>query len=613
VIVDRSGATLRPATPASMPVYEIASAAAPTTFVTDPRMASSGVDLTPGGSGPDLLASTAAATLPSSGPLAANYTLLLRVGEAATQHVVATGSLDGAGVARALAADINVNAPDGFTALTDGTNLYIVNRKGTSFELANQAEPEKAGAAVLVDLAGTTLFAGEVWTIMLDDSTFATTHSHVVVQGETLADVARELAKSIVAGGIVTFTATSRPGTGGGAQVVITNLEGQTFIATVEVTPVGQVSIVETRKFNAPAVDNHYFYRPVNLNTRVDEADQVDTMIVYNGNSPADDEGVLTADQLTGLGMAGDTVIAGRTLPGGIVYRGLEVLTIELGSGNDIFHVVSTHTGATNIDSGAGNDQIFVQSIDGHTTIDAADGDDVFRVGSEAAPHLLTTPENLLVTVRALLTVIGGAGNDSLYVDNGSQILDSAGILTATTLTGLGMPSVSEVQTIFVQAAAGVYTLRIADKTIDSRTATTTMIGLSGTPISGDTWTLVIDDLKGFTTDNPYRYEYVVGGSATTVADIAAARAAAVNLRTGTTGLVAAAEGPMVLVVNPSGEAFLVAFEIVTSATVPVASVTRSRRERRGDAIRHAAGRRHLVVHVTDQPPTRCPTVPTPS
>ena len=46
-----------------------------------------------------------------------------------------------------------------------------------------------------------------------------------------------------------------------------------------------------------------YVVKPLNLNTRVDEADQVDTLNVFNGDSPADDTGTLTATQLSGLGM----------------------------------------------------------------------------------------------------------------------------------------------------------------------------------------------------------------------------------------------------------------------------------------------------------------------
>ena len=44
--------------------------------------------------------------------------------------------------------------------------------------------------------------------------------------------------------------------------------------------------------------------------------EECDTLIVFHGNSPANDEAVLTAEQLTGLGMGGDAVIGGRVLPG---------------------------------------------------------------------------------------------------------------------------------------------------------------------------------------------------------------------------------------------------------------------------------------------------------
>ena len=72
---------------------------------------------------------------------------------------------------------------------------------------------------------------------------------------------------------------------------------------------------------------------------------QVDTLVVHNEDSPANDTGTLTSDQITGLGMAGDTVLSGVPLRGGIVYADFEDLTVHLGYGNDTFTVASTHTG----------------------------------------------------------------------------------------------------------------------------------------------------------------------------------------------------------------------------------------------------------------------------
>ena len=44
---------------------------------------------------------------------------------------------------------------------------------------------------------------------------------------------------------------------------------------------------------------------------------------------------------------------------------------------------------------------------------------------------------------------------DALYVDDSADTNDNKAVLTGTTLTGLDMPSISEVQSIFIQAAAG--------------------------------------------------------------------------------------------------------------------------------------------------------------
>ena len=531
---------------------------------------------------PSLAGAAATTTLTSVGPLPQNvtYVVLIKVGNVGTQFSTITGSADTAEqVLAALAASINVNAADDFTAVADGTTLYVVNRAGTAFGLANAAETAAPARASVITLKAAnpalpTLFVGEVWTVLLDDSTFSTVHSYVVKAGETLADVARELAKNIGAGAVVSITASAS-----GDQLFITNLDNTAFAASIEVTPVGQVSIIETRKFNQAAAGNQYFYRPVNLNTRVDESVQVDTLNVSNAGSPANDVGVLTATQLTGLGMAGDTVIAGRILPGGIVYRDLEVLNIALGAGNDTFTIVSTHTGATNIVASAGNDVIHVQSIDGHTSIDGQAGDDEFRVGSAAAPNLLLPEtQNRLQTLRALLTIIGGAGNDSLFIDDRATTAGGEGILTGSALTGFGMPSVSEVQTIRVQSAAGSYVLAIADRTIDSTTASTVMLQLSGTPIgpqaglAGDTWSILIDDLP--------RYDYVVPNNTVGVADIARELATLINTRTvnGARAFTAAADAETILIVSPTGRGFQAAFQLRTSATAPTAGATVVRR-----------------------------------
>ena len=65
-----------------------------------------------------------------------------------------------------------------------------------------------------------------------------------------------------------------------------------------------------------PAAGDEYVVNPLNLNTRVDESTQVDTLNVDNSNSPQNDTGTLTENHISGLGMGGDTVIAGEVVPG---------------------------------------------------------------------------------------------------------------------------------------------------------------------------------------------------------------------------------------------------------------------------------------------------------
>src|SRR2546429_117976 len=76
-----------------------------------------------------------------------------------------------------------------------------------------------AGTATLVQLQGADVCAGEVWTIMLDDGTFVTTHAHVVQPGESVAAVARALANNIMASGTVTFPASAE-----GDTLIVVNL-----------------------------------------------------------------------------------------------------------------------------------------------------------------------------------------------------------------------------------------------------------------------------------------------------------------------------------------------------------------------------------------------------
>ena len=112
-----------------------------------------------------------------------------------------------------------------------------------------------------------------------------------------------------------------------------------------------------------------------------------DTVNVSDWSDIADNEGWLTATDLTGLGM-GD--VAGDS---GITYAGLEYLNIDLGTGNDTFTVHSTHAGETTLDTRGGNDAVDVggpaedlYGIDGFLDIDVGAGtDDILTVNGQSA------------------------------------------------------------------------------------------------------------------------------------------------------------------------------------------------------------------------------------
>jgi hypothetical protein len=93
-----------------------------------------------------------------------------------------------------------------------------------------------------------------------------------------------------------------------GNQLIITNTAGNTLATSFELFHDGDVvtataTVLEATDTIVPSVNHRYFYTPVNPNVRVDEATQVDTLQLFNGNSPADDEGTLTST-IIGLGMS---------------------------------------------------------------------------------------------------------------------------------------------------------------------------------------------------------------------------------------------------------------------------------------------------------------------
>ncbi len=183
----------------------------------------------------------------------------------------------------------------------------------------------------------------------------------------------------------------------------------------------------------------------------VGNVDAIAGLLVVEGGGATDDlnvddtgdgDGVLgqlSSTRLTGLGMGGGDADAAllNDAAHGITYSALEAVSIGLGSGADVFTVLSTHAGSTNLATGANVDEINVETISGLTTIDGQGEADTVNVGRTFGGG------ETVNGIQAALILGGGGGgaSDTLNVSEAGEaaVATASGELTATTLTGLGM------------------------------------------------------------------------------------------------------------------------------------------------------------------------------
>lgn len=150
-----------------------------------------------------------------------------------------------------------------------------------------------------------------------------------------------------------------------------------------------------------------------------------DAMIVSDTASPAGKTGTLTATTLTGLGMAGI-----------VTYSGLSTMAMTLNDLGNTLTIVSTHSGTvTTITTGAGSDIVNLRSISNTTTLNLGDGEDTVNIGS-----LAPATGGVVDQVNSPL-LINGSGNDTVNLDDSGSSTNKTGLLTATTIAGLGMGS----------------------------------------------------------------------------------------------------------------------------------------------------------------------------
>ncbi len=249
------------------------------------------------------------------------------------------------------------------------------------------------------------------------------------------------------------------------------------------------------------------------------EEEMIDVLVINNSDSVAHTEGYLDSTRIWGLGMHTGAVIEDRIFPAGIVYGGMEMLQVLLGTGHDRFQIEGTHAGSTEVRSGPGNDVINLRSASGHTTLDGGLDDDTFNLGSKHVDAFNNTghgdfaPGGTLDRIGAAVIVVGGGGNDTLNADDSGDVTADVAIVTPTTLTGLDLEE-SVVWTVRLEAefpeafalnvsvggaSANTASVLLRDGAVALRTALRDALGLNGGPALHNGVKDVIVDLAGNT------------------------------------------------------------------------------------------------------------------
>ncbi len=239
---------------------------------------------------------------------------------------------------------------------------------------------------------------------------------------------------------------------------------------------------------STPTSASTYTLYATNPNLLVDEKTSTDIMWVYDGDNPASYNdpaytaahpgqdnpfavGTLTYETSTaydhtaavttpppldqfriqGFGMGADRIIAegtdGAALePGGITFKDIEDLQMTLGAGNDKFTIDTTPPGTKlTLDTGAGDDVVYVNSISGHTAVDLGQGVDTLNVDQAT---------QTLAQLYGLLTVSGDV--PEAVVTN---------LVNGSPRQGTAVDPVNAEQRIDVHATGGTYTLTVSNGT----------------------------------------------------------------------------------------------------------------------------------------------------
>ncbi|NEQ95341.1 MAG: DUF4347 domain-containing protein [Cyanothece sp. SIO2G6] len=189
-----------------------------------------------------------------------------------------------------------------------------------------------------------------------------------------------------------------------------------------------------------------------------------DLAFVDDSGDTQDNVGSLTSDFLSGLGLGA-----------GIQYTTLESLNLYTGNGSESFTVDSTHSNETAINTNSGNDDIYINTVDGNTTLKTGNDDDRIEVGHNS---------QMVDAIAANLTIKGGIGEDIVMVRDLADTTDNIGYLDDSMLTGLGMTgeiNYGSIEILDVRLGTGFDNLMISNT---HKTVTQVDLGDGGDTVS---------------------------------------------------------------------------------------------------------------------------------
>ena len=236
-----------------------------------------------------------------------------------------------------------------------------------------------------------------------------------------------------------------------------------------------------------------------------------------------------------------------------ISYTGIKTLNVTLGTGGNTVTVTSTGAATTNLNTGAGNDTVTEQSATGALNIDTAAGaNNVFVQGTAATTSITSTSGTIHVTIGSAapasvtgiqghVTATGTSASDTLVVDDSGSGLVRTGIVTSSTVTGLGMGPMgvtySGFSSLVINLSAAGNNFTVASTAPGTPT---TINGGAG----NDTFTIQSDG--GLTTIN-------TGGGSDTVVVPGTGAAATTNINTTNAGVTSMTVGSNGIVDNVLG------------------------------------------------------------